>query len=132
MTLTPEEREEIVKHRIEQSLRTIEEAELLIDNLKLSAAVSRIYYSLFYIISALAVKNNFSTSKHKQLLSWFNKNYVHPEKVKKEYGRFIHDLFNKRMEADYEVFIDFLKTNVLGYLNQAKEFINDVKKIINS
>ena len=77
MTLTPEEREEIVKHRIEQSLRTIEEAELLIDNLKLSAAVSRIYYSLFYIISALAVKNNFSTSKHKQLLSWFNKNYFH-------------------------------------------------------
>ncbi len=130
MTLTGLERDEIIKHRIEQSQRTIEEAELLIENRRLSAAVSRIYYSVFYIISALGVRNNYSSSKHKQLIGWFNKNYVYTEKVKKGYGRLVHDLFNKRMEADYEIFIEFLKTDVIEYLNQAKNFIDDIKKII--
>ncbi|MHB1686352.1 MAG: HEPN domain-containing protein [Ignavibacteriaceae bacterium] len=130
MTLTGEEREEIIKRRIEQSLETIDEAELLIGNKSLAAALNRIYYAVFYIISALGVKHKFSTSKHKQLLGWFNKNFVSTGIVKKEYGKFIHNLFNKRMEGDYEVFVEFLKEDVLKLSNQAKEFIEEVKRII--
>lgn len=131
MTLSEKERDEIIKHRVEQSIRTLSEADLLIKNKKLSAAVNRIYYSIFYIISALGVKHKYSTSKHKQLIGWFNKNFVALGKVKKEYGKFVHNLFNKRMEADYEIFVDFLKADVLAYFNQAKEFIKEIKKIIN-
>jgi len=32
-------------------------------------AENRIYYAIYYIVSALAIKNDYSTSKHSQLLS---------------------------------------------------------------
>jgi len=107
MSLTDQEREEIIKHRVEQSSKTIREADLLIKNNSLAAAVNRIYYSIFYIISALGVKHKFSTSKHKQILGWFNKNYISTGRIEKHYGKFIHNLFNKRMEGDYEIFVEF-------------------------
>ena len=107
------------------------EVDLLIGNKSLAAAVNRLYYSIFYIISALAVKYKYSASKHKQLLGWFNKNYVISGKIKKEYGKFIHNLFNKRMEGDYEVFVDFLLEDVIKLSKQEKELIKEVEKLIN-
>jgi len=67
MSLTDQEREEIIKYRVEQSSKTIREADLLIKNNSLAAAVNRIYYSIFYIISALGVKHKFSTSNTNNL-----------------------------------------------------------------
>ncbi|MEW5842738.1 MAG: HEPN domain-containing protein [Bacteroidota bacterium] len=129
--MTEQEKKEIINHRVEQSNRTILEADLLIKNKSLAAAVNRIYYSVFYIISALGMKDNFSSSKHTQLLGWFNKKYIATGKIKKEYGRFIHNLFNKRMEGDYEVFVEFLKADVIDLYNQARILIAEIKKLIN-
>jgi len=42
-------------------------------------AVNRIYYGLFYIITALSLKYEFSTSKHQQLIGWFNKTFIKSE-----------------------------------------------------
>lgn len=129
MSLSEHEKEEIIKHRVEQSYRTILEADLLIKNKSLAAAVNRIYYSGFYIINALGIKDNFSSSKHNQLLGWFNKNYIKTGKIKKEYGRFIHNLFSKRMEGDYEIFIEFTKADVVKLSDNAKSLIGKSKKL---
>ncbi len=53
----------LIKYRIEKAKETIRAAQLLLDNNLLSHAENRIYYSIFYIVSALAMQYNFSTSK---------------------------------------------------------------------
>ena len=53
MTLKDEEREILIKYRSGQVYEAIEEARFLIDNDKLKLAVNRIYYGMFYILSAL-------------------------------------------------------------------------------
>lgn len=47
-----EYREDLIRYRISRAEGTIEEAELAIKNNKLSLAENRIYYSIFYIVSA--------------------------------------------------------------------------------
>jgi len=76
-----EYKDDLIRYRINKSEGTIEEAELAIENNKLSLAENRIYYSIFYIVSALALKYDFSTSKHSTLMGWFNQGMVKTEKI---------------------------------------------------
>lgn len=52
---------------IEKSREALYDAEIAIENNRLDNAQNRIYYSIFYMITALAYKENFITSKHKNL-----------------------------------------------------------------
>ena len=67
----------LINHRINKSHLTIDDAKFSIENNKISIALNRIYYAIFYIVSALSLIYDFSTSKHKQLLGWFNKNFIY-------------------------------------------------------
>ena len=76
MTISEKDRDTLIRYRIEQAHEAIEEAELSISHNKLKMAVNRIYYGMFYILSALALKYRFKTSKHQGLIGWFNKNFL--------------------------------------------------------
>ncbi|MDL2122788.1 MAG: hypothetical protein LWX51_06835 [Deltaproteobacteria bacterium] len=64
-----DEKNALIEHRIARATNTIEEVSFLIKNKKFLLAV-RIYYGMFYILSALSLKYDFSTSKHQQLIGW--------------------------------------------------------------
>lgn len=66
----------IINYRIEQAHKTICEVDVLLKNNLLTIAVNRIYYGMFYMILALALKHEFKTSKHQQLIGWFNKSFI--------------------------------------------------------
>ncbi len=70
-----EKKKELVRYRLEQAKETITEAELLIGHSKYRAAVNRIYYGMFYAVSAIGIQYGFATSKHAQLIGWFNKEF---------------------------------------------------------
>jgi uncharacterized protein (UPF0332 family) len=66
--INEEDRNTLVNYRMVQANDTIELAKFLIDSNRLTVAVNRIYYGLYYSITALAIKNQFETSKHAQLI----------------------------------------------------------------
>lgn len=66
------DRNALILYRIEQAKTSASDALFLIENNRLNVAVNRMYYALFYITSALAIKQQFYTSKHQQLIGWFN------------------------------------------------------------
>ena len=130
MTLPEKEKLFLISYNIEKAETAIDDAQFLMDNSKIFAAFNRIYYACFYIITALSLKNNFSTSKHKQLIGWFNKNYVNKNIVDKKYGRFLNKAFEQRAESDYGILLDPSIEEAQSLLNEAKEFIVVIKKII--
>jgi uncharacterized protein (UPF0332 family) len=75
--------------------------EFQIENNYLVLAVNRIYYGMFYMLLALALKYNYKTSKHSQLLGWFNKNFVKEGKIDGEVGKIVHKAFQDRTDGDY-------------------------------
>jgi uncharacterized protein (UPF0332 family) len=58
------DRNALVKYRLNQAIETNELAIFLVNNDKLVIAVNRIYYAMYYALTALALKNSFETSKH--------------------------------------------------------------------
>ncbi|PRZ00656.1 HEPN domain-containing protein [Marinilabilia salmonicolor] len=70
----------------------------------------------------------FETSKHAQLIGWFNKNFIHPEKIEPEYGKMINKAFNRRTKGDYDVYVDFDKDVVSEMFDEMKSFIARIKK----
>lgn len=132
MTITEKDRDTLIKYRIEQAHEAIEDAELSINHNKLKMAVNRIYYGMFYILSALALKYKFKTSKHQGLIGWFNKNFLKDKKIDRKYGTIIRDAFNNRSDGDYGAFISFVKADVLKSFEDMKDFISTIEKYINN
>jgi uncharacterized protein (UPF0332 family) len=131
MTVSEKDRHILIKYRVEQAHEAIEAAQILIDNNKLKSAVNRIYYGMFYILAALALKHKFITSKHQGLIAWFNKNFLKDKKIDRRYGVILRDAFDNRSDSDYGVMIKFNKDEVLESFEDMKDFISTIEEYIN-
>ena len=132
MNLNESEKGELIKYRLQEAKDTIEDVKLLIDNDRLRASVNRIYYGMFYSLLALGIAYDYETSKHQQLLGWFNKNFIHEGLIDSKYGRIINKASNRRTKGDYESFVEFEKAIVIEMFEEMKEFISEIDRYLSS
>ena len=127
----PQHKKELIKFAIEKSKTALQTAKENMASKKLEGALNRIYYAIFYAVSALAIKNDFSTSNHSQLIGWFNKKFIHEDKVfDKEIYRIYESSFAYRQKSDYDLtYIPDLDT-VQTLLSKAEFFIDAIIKTI--
>ncbi len=123
MTLNQQDREQLIKYRLEQAKSMIDVVDLLIANNKLPTAVNRIYYGIFYSLLALALKYEYETSKHLQLIGWFNKNFVNTKRINIEYGRILREAYDNRRSGDYDAYVEFNKSEVEKLFSDMQKFI---------
>jgi len=123
MNFFDQEKKDLIEHRLKQAFESAETAELLISFEKSAAAVNRIYYAAFYSLLALGLKYNFKTSKHLQLIGWFNKTFIATGRIDKEFGRILRDCYNYRISADYDSYYCFEKADVNVLFFEMKSFI---------
>lgn len=128
--MNEEEKNEQIAQFIKKSDQNVEDVIFLIENGKYEIAVSRMYYSIYYILSALAVKNNFQSSKHSQLIGWFNKTFLATDLLNKGIGKTAQKMFEKRSKADYDAYIVFAKEEVIIMFEDTKKLIDELKKIL--
>ena len=125
-----DEKNALIEHRVSKAMAAIDEVDFLINNNKLLLAVNRIYYGMFYILSALSLKYDFSTSKHQQLIGWFNKEFVATGKVEPKYGKIIHNAFSNRSTGDYDDFAEFEEDEVKISFSELKDFIKTIRALL--
>ena len=124
------DRNALVEYRLQQAFETIELARFLVNNKKLVIAVNRIYYGMYYSLTALALATGFETSKHGQLIGWFNKEYVATKKLDAKFGKILRNAFQNRTKGDYDAFISFTQQEVEIMLDEMVEFIEEIKKML--
>jgi len=132
MNLNESEKGELIKYRLQEAKDTIEDVKLLIDNDRLRASVNRIYYGMFYSLLALGIAYDYETSKHQQLIGWFNKNFIHEGLIDSKFGRIINKASNRRTKGDYESFVEFEKAIVIEMFEEMKEFISEINRYLSS
>jgi len=128
------DREILIQYRLNQSEQTIVEVDKLIESELLNVAVNRIYYGIFYSLTALALRYEFESSKHFQLIGWFNQNFIKTGLIEVKYGIILRDAFKNRNDGDYAPFILFEKEDVLdmqsdmiAFIEKLKSFLSDSK-----
>ena len=126
-----EYRDILIQRNIEKSDEALEVAQESIDKNRLTTALNRIYYAVFYTVSALAEKHNFKTVKHSRMMGWFNQKFIYEDKFfDKELSKIYQNIFQFRQKGDYdaEYPTDIEKAKEL--LADAKIFIETVRKAI--
>jgi uncharacterized protein (UPF0332 family) len=124
------DRDALVRYRLNQAIETIELANFLVQNGKLVIAVNRIYYGMYYALTALALKNSYETSKHSQLIGWFNKEYISTKKTDPQFGKILRNAFQNRTKGDYDAFVNFDSVEVENMLSEMSFFIDEIERII--
>ena len=121
---------ELAKHRLEQAKEDLEAGKLLYDKNFYKSANNRAYYSIFHSIKAVLALEPIDFKRHKDLLAYFNKNYINKEIFSRMMGRKIQNASAIREDSDYddEFIVDADKTN--EQLKTAEELIELVDKYI--
>jgi len=82
---------------------------------------------MFYAMLALGLLMGFETSKHQQMIGWFNKQFIHTGIFPKQFGRMAKDAFEVRMDSDYKVKLTPTKEQLDALLADMKLFIGTIK-----
>jgi len=121
----------LVQNSLQKAEESLKAAELNLNNDFLDTAQNRIYYSVFYAVTALGYNSEFITSKHSQLLGWFNKNFIKDLQIfPVEMFKFYQRAYENRRKSDYEFIWKPDKDNLLADIEDAKTFIETIKNYL--
>jgi uncharacterized protein (UPF0332 family) len=126
----PEARKEIIKLWLEKAADSLESARLEINQGHTTFAVNRLYYSCFYAVTALLLKDGKQFSRHSAVKSEFTRSYIRSGKLDVKWSKFYQRLFDSRQEADYIPTMVFEKSEVSEQIEQAEEFITLIRSSI--
>lgn len=118
------ERDELIRYRYEKAKETINiDVVIQIENRLWNIAVNRMYYRMYYSVSALLASIDIYPKSHSGVGQMFNLHFIKTGKLGKKYSELYKQLFEMRQDSDYEDFIDYEEKDVIGLVAPVKEFV---------
>lgn len=118
---------EFALYRLERAKEEYETAELLYRENKFLASNNRAYYSIFYSIRAVLAMKKVDFKRHKDVLAYFNKNYVKTEIFPRQIGKKIVLASKVREDSDYDEEYEPSSETTFLQIQTAKELIELVE-----
>ena len=123
--------ESFAKYRLNKAKETLETARMIFNDGKdFTSANNRAYYAIFYAIRAVLAIEEIDFKRHKDVLAYFNKEYVNKEKFPKKIGRKISQAQRVREDSDYDDDYEPSLEKTEQQINTAQELIDLVEKYI--
>lgn len=118
----------IIDNAVKKSEDAINAAEYNFKNKFYTTCQNRLYYAIFYIVTALAYTDNFITSKHSQLMSWFNKKYIYTDKIfDEQMFKIYKEAFTNRQKSDYDFMYIVNENDLCSSIKDVKTFVKNIK-----
>jgi uncharacterized protein (UPF0332 family) len=118
----------LITYRLGQADVALEDAKILMEQGRSTMTiVNRSYYAMFYSLLALLQTTGKISSKHSVVISFFDREYIKTGIFPKEMSKAIHDAFDLRQEADYEVITPPEPTEVSEIWYKAKDFVDKIR-----
>ncbi len=125
-------KEDYIRYRIKKSDEVFEDAKLLAKNGRWNSCVNRLYYSAFYLVSALLFQKGIKAETHNGVKTQFFQHFVKTGRTQLKFGKLYSHLFDWRQETDYGDFVEFEEETVEPLLNQVRELNSEVHHLIDS
>ena len=129
--MSPKISKELSKHRLKQAKEDLKASKLLYDTKLFKSANNRAYYSIFHSMKAILALEPIDFKRHKDVIAYFNKNYIHTEIFPKNMGRRISDASRIREDSDYDDEFIVKPEDTLAQIETAKEMIKLTEEYIN-
>ena len=126
-----ETREGLAKYRLEKAKETLKSAKILFEEVKdYTSANNRAYYAIFYAIRAVLALEEIDFKRHKDVIAYFNQNYVKPEIFPRKLGSKIAQAQRVREDSDYDDKYQISYEKTEQQIKTAEEVIIEVEKYL--
>ena len=129
--MSPKISKELAKHRLEQAKEDLKACKALYDLKLYKAANNRAYYSIFHSIKAVLALEPIDFKRHKDIIAYFNKNYINKEVFSKKLGHKIAEASSIREDSDYDDDFIVKPEESLEQLKTAEELLKLVEDYLN-
>ena len=130
MSLTGEEKDIIVVHRLQRACETLAEAKDLVNLCHWHGAANRLYYACYYVVTALLTKNGHTSRTHGGVIGLLGKHFVTTNIISRQQNKLYQKLFELRQSGDYSDWITIEEEDIKPLLEPVEEFIGTIQKII--
>jgi uncharacterized protein (UPF0332 family) len=93
-------------------------------------SINRSYYAAFYAVKAILALSTVDFKRHKDVMGYFNKEYVAKEIFPREIGRKLGTLQRVREKSDYDDFYIASREKAEEQFQTAELVIGEVKKYL--
>lgn len=121
---------ELSKYRYSSAEETLRNARMCLENGFYRDAINRSYYAMFYAIKAILALGSIDFKRHKDVVAYFNKEYVAGGVFLWELGRRIARLKTKREESDYDDFFVASKEEAVAQIETVEFALPLIKKYL--
>ena len=128
--LTDEEREALVKYRIEKAYGTVIEARDSADDNHWTLAANRLYYAVYYASKALLIQNGIVAKSHEGVIGMIGQNFVVPGIITIDEAKLLARLQNMRKTGDYDDFKEWHQEDVEPLFEKVEDYINKIKSLV--
>ena len=128
--LTDEEREALVKYRLEKAEETLVEARDCAKMGHWTLAANRLYYAAYYASSALLIQKGIVAKSHEGVIGMIGQKFVVTEVLSKEEAKLLARLQNMRKTGDYDDFIEWHQEDVEPLFAKVEDYLNKIKPLV--
>ena len=128
--MRPEERDELVRYRMERAHEALTEALLLMEQELWHGSVNRLYYAMFYGALALLATHEIFPKTHKGVRQQFSMLFLATGKIPDELGLAYSELFERRHSGDYDDFVSVEGEVVIRLREHTVVMIGTIEAII--
>lgn len=121
---------ELSLHRLSRAREVREEAELLFSEGHYCSANNRCYYSVYYAMKSIMALESKDFKRHKDVVAYFNQNYVKTEMFSRDLGRKISKLQMIREKSDYSDFYFATKEEAESQMDAADDMLEQTERYL--
>jgi uncharacterized protein (UPF0332 family) len=120
----------IIGIRLEKARQELEAVRQLIDSAMYRIAISRAYYAVFGITTAVLLTKDIDRSKHSGVQAAFGHYFIKPGIIEPEYGKIYSLLRRAREESDYSDYGQFTTDRSVKILADAEGFVARMERYL--
>ena len=108
---------------VDKAKESLKAAQLLSNENMYGFAVSRAYYSMFYIAQAFLLGEGLTFSSHAAVISTFGKAFAKTQRLPSKYHQYLIDAARVRTDGDYSTARRITAGEAFENISRAEEFI---------
>ncbi|MBI4594969.1 MAG: HEPN domain-containing protein [Candidatus Tectomicrobia bacterium] len=121
---------EMITAQINKAVEKLDAAKSLLESGFIDDAISRAYYCMFHAASAVLLTEGVSVESHSAPKTMFGLRLVKSGKIAAKYGKWLNKLKDERENSDYDVFTSFEEEDAIDAVNEAEEFLVEMKRFL--
>ena len=123
---------DLSKYRLQESKDSLRVAEHCLNERLYKDSINRSYYAAFYSVKAVLALGTVDFKRHKDVMAYFNKEFVATNIFPRELGRRLGTLKQLREKSDYDDFYIASKEQATSQFETAQMTIKEIKAYLDN